>query len=152
MRLRRDNFHALTSHVCHNSSVPLPVLEDSLCCDGSASISPTFAIMSPPGSRYRPLQPVSLSEGSKIVHGRTALQDWLLQVWSHSVLLNLSLLAARTLSLLWRGKANPLPHHGNNEVIRAHDQDLAGSGAALQGRVRHAQVRREGLGVIDQLA
>lgn len=80
------------------------------------------------------------------------LQDWLLQVWSHSVLLNLSLLPACTLSSLWRGEANPLPHHGDNEVIRAHDQDLAGSGAALQGRVRHAQVRRKGLGVIDQLA
>lgn len=115
---------------------------------------------------------VSLSEGSKIAQGRAAPAHTsqphlfpflccrtdrhraaqLLQVWSHPVLLNLFLLPAHTLSSLWRGEASPLPHHGDNEVIGAHDQDLAGGGAALRGRVRHVQVGREGPGVIDQLA
>lgn len=56
------------------------------------------------------------------------------------------------LSPSWAEEANPLPYSRNNEVVGSHDKDLASSRAALHGEVRHTEIRREGLGVINQLA
>lgn len=63
---------------------------------------------------------------------------------------------APTLSRLRREEASPLPHHGDDEVVGAHDEDLAGGGPALRGGVRtklrgQGLLRGQVLRVIDQL-
>lgn len=116
---------------------------------------------------------VSLWEGCGIAQGRAApahtspphlhyffccRTNWdraaqLLQVWSHPVMLNLfSSPCSHPLSTLWREEVNPLPYNSNNEVIGPHDKHLASSRSTLHGEVRQAEIRREGLGVINQLA
>lgn len=80
------------------------------------------------------------------------LQLTALQVWLCPALLNLlSSPHSHPLSALWR-EGNPLPYNCNNEVIGSHDKNLAGSRSALHREVRQAEIWREGLGIIYQLA
>lgn len=146
------------------------MFEDSFRCDGSASISPKFAITREqiqatpamfrceraPGlhraeqqrpTHLKPISPIPLLQdrlGQSSPAAPAPVPPCPAEPTPSSLL--------PPLSSSWREEANPVPHHGDDEVVRAHDEDLAGGSPALQGEVRHAEIGREGLGVIDQLA
>lgn len=54
------------------AALSLPMFEDSPCCDGSASISPTFATTSPQEAGTGHCSHIPLSEDSRTAQGRAA--------------------------------------------------------------------------------